>query len=58
MRLAVDLEGQPVRHVAASFMRHFHQRSFDEWPDLSNLPQDRLAPFHEPVFNWFLRFHF
>jgi hypothetical protein len=57
VRLAVNLVGQPVRHMAAILVRHFYECSFDKRADSGDLPQDRLAPRHEPVFYGFYGLH-
>ena len=46
-----------MRHVTAVLARQFHQCSFDERADTGDLPQDRLAPRHEPIFGGFIGFH-
>jgi hypothetical protein len=38
-----------MRHVATVFSRHFDKCSFDERADTGDLPQERLAPRHEPI---------
>jgi len=37
-------------HMATVLARQFHQGSFDKRADIGDLPQDRLAPRHEPIF--------
>lgn len=44
-------------HMAAIFARHTNERSFDERADIGDLPQDRLAPRHEPVLAGFCAIH-
>jgi len=46
-----------VCHMAAVFSRQSYQCSFDERADAGDLPQDRLAPRHEPIFDGFSGFH-
>jgi hypothetical protein len=46
-----------MRHVPALFVRPFDQRSFDKRADIGDLPQERLAPRHEPVPDGFLLIH-
>ena len=43
-------------HMAAVLARQFHQCSFDERADTGDLPQDRLAPRHEPILTGFVAF--
>ena len=46
-----------MRHMVAVFARHSYQCSFDERADAGDLPQDRLAPRHEPIFAGVGGFH-
>ena len=55
--LPLDLEGQPMRDMAAVLSRQFDERSFDERADVGDLPQDRLPARHEPVLSDFYGFH-
>jgi hypothetical protein len=44
-------------HMPAVFARQFDQCTFDERPDLGDLPQGRLAPRHEPIVDGFCVVH-
>jgi hypothetical protein len=38
-----------MRHVTTVLSRQFYKSSFDERADAGDLPQERLAPRHEPI---------
>jgi hypothetical protein len=38
-----------MRHVTAVLSRQSYKSSFDERADTGDLPQERLAPRHEPI---------
>lgn len=44
-------------HMPAVFARQFDQCAFDERADLGDLPQDRLAPRHEPILHGYCVVH-
>ena len=46
-----------MRHMAAVLARQFYEGAFDERADSGDLPQERLAPRHEPIFRGFGRIH-
>lgn len=47
-----------MSHMAAVFARQSDHSSFDEGADACDLPQNRLAPRHEPVFIRFFDYHY